>query len=62
MMAQTASVTRAELVEAMRAGERAALDGESPLACPWSAAGDADDRLRVAAWMRAYTRTRNAGD
>lgn len=49
------TVTRAELARALRAGAEAARAGESHLTCPWSAAGSADDRLRVAAWIRGWT-------
>jgi hypothetical protein len=51
----TVTMTRRDALSIMRAGHAAAQRGGSPLDCPYSPNGDADERLRVAAWQRGYT-------
>lgn len=54
------TVKRADLARIMREGAEAAeREGAKATDCPYSPTGDADERLRVAAWMRAFTRRRN---
>lgn len=52
--ADKVTLTRAELVAVMAEGRAAAVRGDLPTACPYSPNGNADTRVKCAAWQRGY--------
>jgi hypothetical protein len=54
------TLTRGDALRAWAAGARAGSDPATmPTVCPFSAAGDADERVRVAAWLRGFLHIRS---
>lgn len=57
-MGETVNLTRVEAARILAEGAKA---GKKPAtlvtACPYSAAGDATERVRAAAWVRGYLST-----
>lgn len=58
MSGDKVTVGRAELVRILRSGRKAGQAGRPATACPYSPAGDRDERLRAAAWVRGWVRSR----
>ena len=55
---QVVRLSRREAVRILREGRAAAKAGRLVTACPYSPTGDATERVRVAAWVRGYTRAK----
>jgi hypothetical protein len=53
---QLVRLSRVGAVRIMAEGKAARRAGRTPLYCPYDPNGDATERVREAAWMRAYTR------
>jgi hypothetical protein len=60
MDGQLVTLTRLQAMVCLREGQAAGRAGQPATTCPYSAAGDATERVRVAAWMHAYVRSRRA--
>lgn len=48
------TITRRAALVALTAGAQARAEGLRVTACPFTATGDADDRLLTAAWVRGF--------
>lgn len=61
-MGAQVGVTKRAVLEALGDGAAAAIDGVELLACPYSAAGRADERILAGAWVRGHLRAQGLID